>query len=138
MLPDREIDLLLVDGPPGYGEGMERSRYPALPALEPRLAPGAMVVLDDASRPGEREIIERWTELGWRFGVRGDEVSRSARALYTRFRSSPAPSRSFFACLSSAFTTSTWFGISARCSRIGITSAGRPASRSAWPRLYRA
>ena len=80
-LPGRDIDLLLVDGPPGYGEGMERSRYPALPALEPRLAPGAMVVLDDAARPGEREILERWSELGWRFGAHpGEGVATGTRA----------------------------------------------------------
>jgi predicted O-methyltransferase YrrM len=76
------IELLLVDGPPGYGDGMERSRYPALPALEPQLSPGAMVILDDATRPGEREILERWGELGWRFGVReGEGVAVGTRAL---------------------------------------------------------
>jgi Methyltransferase domain len=76
------IELLLVDGPPGYGDGMERSRYPALPALEPRLEPGAMVILDDATRPGEREILERWGELGWHFGVReGEGVAIGTRAL---------------------------------------------------------
>ena len=68
-----DIDLLLVDGPPGYGEGMERSRYPALPAIQSRLAPEAIVILDDATRPGEREILERWGELGWEFGVSADE-----------------------------------------------------------------
>jgi predicted O-methyltransferase YrrM len=76
------IELLLVDGPPGYGDGMERSRYPALPALEPRLSPGAMVILDDATRPAEREILERWGERGWRFGVRESEgVGTGTRAL---------------------------------------------------------
>ena len=75
-------ELLLVDGPPGYGDGMERSRYPALPVLEPRLSPGAMVILDDANRRGEREILERWAELGWRFGVRESEgVATGTRAL---------------------------------------------------------
>jgi predicted O-methyltransferase YrrM len=70
----RNIDLLLVDGPPGYGEGMERSRLPALPALEERLSPQAMVILDDAERPGEQEILERWQAEGtWRFGVRKRE-----------------------------------------------------------------
>ena len=54
------IDLLLVDGPPGYGEGMEQSRHPALPALAEHLAPGSVVVLDDATRPAETEIVERW------------------------------------------------------------------------------
>jgi predicted O-methyltransferase YrrM len=67
------IELLLVDGPPGYGEGMERSRYPALPALDGKLAPGAMVVLDDAARPGEREILKRWEAQGWSFAARDPE-----------------------------------------------------------------
>ena len=58
-LPER-IDLLLVDGPPGNEEGRERIRYPALPALGERLAPGAVVMLDDAARPGERVVAARW------------------------------------------------------------------------------
>ena len=65
------IDLLLVDGPPGYGEGMALSRYPALPVLAGRLATGALVVLDDADRDPEREIVERWSREGgdWEFAV---------------------------------------------------------------------
>ena len=73
-IPDSGIELLLVDGPPGYGGGMARSRYPALPALSGRLAPGALVVLDDAERPGESEILDRWErEEGWRFDRRPAE-----------------------------------------------------------------
>lgn len=73
-LPQEGIELLLVDGPPGYGEGMSRSRFPALPALEARLAPGALVVLDDAERKGEREILDAWErESDWRFDRRGAE-----------------------------------------------------------------
>ena len=66
-----DIDLLLIDGPPGEGDGMAHSRYPALPALASRLAPGALVVLDDADREPEREIVERWSREmpEWRFGV---------------------------------------------------------------------
>ena len=71
-LPAGGTDLLLVDGPPGYGEGMELSRYPALPALHSRLAPGALVVLDDVGRPGELEILRRWGEAlpEWEFSAR--------------------------------------------------------------------
>ena len=78
-----EVDLLLVDGPPGYGNGMERSRYPALPGLAARLVPGAMVILDDADRPGEVEILERWQAGGeWRFGVREREgIAAGSRAV---------------------------------------------------------
>lgn len=62
-LPER-VDLLVVDGPPRESAGL--ARYPAGPVLAPRLAPGAVVVLDDADRPEERTAVARWTrELGW-------------------------------------------------------------------------
>jgi predicted O-methyltransferase YrrM len=52
------IDLLIVDGPPGsLGE---TARYPALHVLESRLAPNAVVILDDADRSGELDIVRRW------------------------------------------------------------------------------
>ena len=65
------IDLLLVDGPPGHGDGMAHSRFPALPALASRLCTHAVVMLDDADREPEGEIIERWQEElpEWRFGI---------------------------------------------------------------------
>jgi predicted O-methyltransferase YrrM len=59
-LPDDGIELLLVDGPPANEPGIERSRYPALPTLAERLAPAAIVVLDDADRDGEHWVLERW------------------------------------------------------------------------------
>jgi predicted O-methyltransferase YrrM len=59
-LPASGVDLLLVDGPPANDPGIQRSRYPALPALAERLAPGAAIVLDDADRAGERWAFERW------------------------------------------------------------------------------
>jgi predicted O-methyltransferase YrrM len=55
-----QIDLLLVDGPPAGAPGIERARYPALPALASRLRPWATVILDDVERPGERWILDRW------------------------------------------------------------------------------
>ena len=73
-LPGDGIELLLVDGPPGYGDGMARSRYPALPLLAERLSPGALVVLDDAPRAGEAEILDRWEhDLPFAFDRRGAE-----------------------------------------------------------------
>jgi hypothetical protein len=54
------IDLLVVDGPPAFAAGQDMSRYPALPVLRERLAPGATVVLDDIERPGEQEVLRRW------------------------------------------------------------------------------
>ena len=58
-----EIDLLLVDGPPAEPGGpAERSRYPALPLVADRLEEGAVVVLDDGARDGERWVLERWLD----------------------------------------------------------------------------
>ena len=96
-LPAEGIELLLVDGPPGYGEGMELSRHPALPELSGRLAEGAVVVLDDAGRPGERRILDAWeAETGWTFDRRAAERiaigrQRSSRS-YSSQDSPEAPS----------------------------------------------
>ena len=53
------IDLVFVDGPPGTTGPL--ARYPALPLLRDRCAPGARFILDDAARPDEKAIINRWT-----------------------------------------------------------------------------
>jgi predicted O-methyltransferase YrrM len=42
-----EIDLLLVDGPPGRTNKL--ARYPAVPALRDTLRPGATVMLDNST-----------------------------------------------------------------------------------------
>jgi Methyltransferase domain len=60
MLRGDLVDLLVVDGPPAYAPGHGLARYPALPVLQNRLAPGASVVLDDIDRPGEQEVVRRW------------------------------------------------------------------------------
>jgi predicted O-methyltransferase YrrM len=64
-LPE-QIDLLLVDGPIVTQEN-PLARYPALPLLESRLSANAVVVLDDAARPGEQETLRRWQQEypGW-------------------------------------------------------------------------
>jgi len=55
---DRKIDLLVIDGPPGQIQDI--SRYPALPLLHTRFSDGMVVLLDDAARPDEKIIVERW------------------------------------------------------------------------------
>lgn len=52
------VELLLVDGPPKWTGA--QARYPALPVLRDRLAPGALILADDAQRPEERRTIRRW------------------------------------------------------------------------------
>lgn len=64
VLPDEAgpFDLVLVDGPEG-GKGDPLARYGALPRLRQRLAPGAVLVLDDGLREGEQEVVRRWSAL---------------------------------------------------------------------------
>ncbi|HHI75951.1 MAG TPA: class I SAM-dependent methyltransferase [Gammaproteobacteria bacterium] len=52
------VDLLVIDGPPGFLQPL--SRYPALPLLADRLAPGCCILLDDAAREDEQALVARW------------------------------------------------------------------------------
>lgn len=51
------IDLLVIDGPPWslhpYARGMAERLFS-------RIAPGGVIMLDDAARPGERIVARRW------------------------------------------------------------------------------
>jgi predicted O-methyltransferase YrrM len=59
MLSDlTDVDLLLIDGPPTALRA--DMRYPSLPFFWSRLAPGAIVLLDDAARPAERAMAAAW------------------------------------------------------------------------------
>ena len=61
-----QAEMLVIDGPPSLENDNLLSRYPALPMLRTYLAPGALVVLDDAARPGEQECLARWRqEIGF-------------------------------------------------------------------------
>lgn len=51
------IGLVICDGPPGTTRG---GRYGLAPVLARSLAAGCIVILDDAQRPGEREVMQRW------------------------------------------------------------------------------
>lgn len=52
LVPAEPIDLLFIDGPPGAA-----ARYPAFPALQGQ---SRVVVLDDAGREGEQQVLSRW------------------------------------------------------------------------------
>ena len=69
-LPD-DFGLVVCDGPPSTTRG---GRYGLVPVMRARLRPGAVVLLDDAARPGEHDILTRWAqELGADFEIRGIE-----------------------------------------------------------------
>jgi len=57
-LPKVKIDMLVIDGPPGFLQKF--SRYPALPMLKERLGEHCTVFLDDAARDDEQELVKRW------------------------------------------------------------------------------
>lgn len=52
------IDLLIVDAPPRHS--CEDARLPAFELLKERLAPGALVVLDDTVREDESASVAAW------------------------------------------------------------------------------
>ncbi|MDR2645518.1 MAG: glycosyltransferase [Endomicrobium sp.] len=56
----KEIDLLIIDGPPGNTNSY--ARYPALPVLYKNLSNKAQVWLDDTNRKDESEIAHAWAE----------------------------------------------------------------------------
>ncbi|MDR1460640.1 MAG: class I SAM-dependent methyltransferase [Campylobacteraceae bacterium] len=55
----QDVDLLIVDGPPG--NTCPFARYPALPAFYDRLDSNAQVWIDDTNRDEEKEICKVWT-----------------------------------------------------------------------------
>lgn len=58
QLPRGEIDLLVIDGPPGSLR--RHSRYPAGPILLSRMSQGGTAFLDDANRSDEKDIVQWW------------------------------------------------------------------------------
>lgn len=61
QVPEQDIDILFVDGPPGSTR--RNARFPALPVLADRLGDGALVVLDDVQREDESSVAQRWADL---------------------------------------------------------------------------
>lgn len=79
------LDLVLVDGPPAATN--RHARYPAYPLLKRFLSDNAKVILDDAGREQEKEILQMWDELDsfesevvYLKGFRHDPAVYSARA----------------------------------------------------------
>jgi predicted O-methyltransferase YrrM len=75
------IDLLLIDGPPAWLR--EGARAAAGPAAFPQLAPGGVVLLDDADRPGERANAAQWArdfpDIAWARIGRAKGILRGVR-----------------------------------------------------------
>ena len=76
-----DVDLLLVDGPPGATGPL--ARFPALPLLNSSLSPEACVILDDIVRAAEQEILASWLRNYPRF-TRIDEGRSELGVLVTK------------------------------------------------------
>jgi hypothetical protein len=62
------FEMVVCDGPPWTTRG---GRYGLLPVMQDRLA-GATILLDDAHRSDEQEVLRRWaTEAKWSFAIEG-------------------------------------------------------------------
>ncbi|HEY9708969.1 MAG TPA: class I SAM-dependent methyltransferase [Oculatellaceae cyanobacterium] len=55
----KSIDMLIIDGPSQH-EREEMIRYPALPLLFDSLSDDAIILLDDADRKDEEQIVNLW------------------------------------------------------------------------------
>lgn len=61
FLGGEEVDLLLVDGPPGKIHPL--ARFPAYPFFKKFMAQDGLVVLDDCARASEKKIMEKWASM---------------------------------------------------------------------------
>ena len=56
------IDMMIVDGPPIHSSE-EKSRFPALPILKKYLSDNFIILVDDANRDDEKQILNSWKKL---------------------------------------------------------------------------
>ncbi len=56
----RDIDLVLVDGPPG--DVGPKARFPAGPVLHPKCRDGCLWIVDDTVREDEQEVVRHWMD----------------------------------------------------------------------------
>ena len=57
-ISNKKFDLIIIDGPPADREEIKYSRFPALFKLENNLAGDFCLILDDANRKGEKELVK--------------------------------------------------------------------------------
>jgi hypothetical protein len=74
-----DFSLVICDGPPGTTPG---GRYGLVPVLGKHRLAKALILLDDAHRPGEAEVLRRW-ETEEHMTVRVKTFATSALAVVT-------------------------------------------------------
>lgn len=58
-----KFDLIIVDGPPANAENIKYSRYPALINMTDNFEEDFCLILDDANRKGEQQIIKSFLDM---------------------------------------------------------------------------
>jgi len=72
----RRFSLIICDGPPGDTLG---GRCGINTVMRERLVPGTLILLDDAHRPSEQEVVDRWSsEANPRLRVQGGSAETFA------------------------------------------------------------
>ncbi len=79
----RDIDLLLIDGPPWTIHPFTRG---AAATLFDHIAPDGTIMLDDAARPGERFVARRWRKLWPDFSFELTKSGSKGTLIGTRLR----------------------------------------------------
>lgn len=70
----RDFSLIAADGPPGDVKG---GRFGLLPVLRSHFASGAVVLLDDAERPQEKAVLQKWAS---EYGLTHQSHARDGKA----------------------------------------------------------
>lgn len=88
-LPDNPRILVLVDGPPG--NTCKHARYPAIPVLlSINNSMYIDVILDDAIRDEEKEVVEKWASLfvslGYTYEKSTPRLTEKGLVIFTVFR----------------------------------------------------
>jgi len=69
-----DFGLVIADGPPGDVKG---GRFGLLPVLRSHFAPGVVVLLDDAERAREKDVLDKWQS---EYGLSQELHSRNGKA----------------------------------------------------------
>jgi hypothetical protein len=70
----RDFSLVVADGPPGDVKG---GRFGLLPVLHSHFASDAVVLLDDAERPKEQAVLQKWAS---EYGLSHESHTRDEKA----------------------------------------------------------
>jgi len=101
-LSGKKIDVLLIDGPPEATQ--KEARYPAVPVLRELLTTDFLLLLDDASRDGEKKALERWKR---EIEVYEHEILSTEKGTLI-FRAVPLKKRPFFSVCIPTYNRSSY------------------------------